>query len=40
MKALRGVPGDFSVQAATAGVLSAFVGTAASFAIVVQGKMV
>ncbi len=28
---------DFSVQAATAGLLSAFVGAAASFAIVVQG---
>ncbi len=37
MKAVRQVLGDFSVQAATAGILSAFVGTAASFAIVVQG---
>lgn len=37
MNAVRKVLSDFSVQAVTAGLLSAFVGTAASFAIVVQG---
>ncbi len=37
MKALRKIISEFSVQAASAGVLSAFVGAAASFAIVVQG---
>lgn len=37
MKALRNILAAFSIQALSAGLLSAFVGAAASFAIVVQG---
>lgn len=37
IKSIRSVLADFSIQALSAGLLSAFVGCAASFAIVVQG---